>query len=181
MYPIFVRDQLQVAASVRGSSPKPAATAYRRNVRRAVANALQPGEKVLGVTRCSPTSGRSSAPVGPTTITAQATFFLLGVTEGESLRQKMALVHTNRRLLFLNVSLATGTHWAILRTIPIDFVVGVRNLGVAGNKQPTDAEIVFADDSVFAARFAVTQRRAGRRFIQGLAAATSVINRCIPI
>jgi hypothetical protein len=147
---------------------------------RAAMATTQSGETVLGVTRCLPTSGRREASVDRTADIRQ-TLFLLGLNDAEKLRQKMALVRTDRRLLFLTVSLATAPDWTILRTIPIDFVIGVRPSRAADQQHDVHAEIVFADGSVFVARFAPCQRRMGRRFLHDLGVATSVIDRHIPI
>jgi hypothetical protein len=152
---------------------------------------VHPAEVVMARASCLPGSATRAVPVQYSDDLLRCrlplAFSLFKISE-DRLRRKMAVVLTNRRLVFLAVSSAIGDDWTALRTVHVDYVVGVRVPGpsksavaAAAAAAAAAAEIVFADDVIFALQFSRRQRRAGRKFVQALGTATSIIDRSLPI
>ena len=163
-----------------------------RRLRRAISEILLPGEKPLARTRCLPSSGIRGVREGPfegpidLPLSPEPGALFQNPLEDAATRQRMAVVMSTQRLLFLAVSMLTGGEWASLRTFPLGYVVGVRALSFPepqGSRRGVGrfAEIVFADDVVFVLRFSSSQARSACVFVDALGATTSIIDRELPI
>jgi hypothetical protein len=156
-----------------------------------IAGSLTPGELLLASTRCFVTDGAGDVPVDETLRVreqwASRPFVAPSTSEGVEIYETMVVGITNRRLIILEERPAVGDDWddwddwSVVRSFPLDFVVGVRTHLSSVQAGLVLLDIIFADYAEATVRIVASNVEDARQLGRTLADMTSVVDRTWPI
>jgi hypothetical protein len=158
-----------------------------------IAGSLTPGECLLASTRCYATDGAGDVAVGESVTIgcdhwATRPFVPPSPAEGPQLGETMVVGVTNRRLIILEERPAVGNDWdewddwSVVRSFPLDFVVGVRiHVNSVMQAGLVLLDVIFADYAECTLRIVSSSVEDARQLGRTLADMTAVVDRTWPI